>query len=45
MKKKLMQSYVDFGQIPRNCAKSSLTCVDNGPNFGQIREIGQKVVQ
>ena len=41
----LMQSYDDFGLIPRNFANSSSTCVDNGPNFGQIGETGQKVVQ
>ena len=41
----LMQSYGDFGLIPRNIANSSLTCVDNDPNFGQIGETGQKVVQ
>ena len=41
----LMQSYDDFGLIPRNFANSSSTCVDNGPNFGQIEETGQKVVQ
>ena len=40
-----MQSYGDFQQIPRNFANSSSTCVDNGPNFGQIEETGQKVVQ
>jgi hypothetical protein len=40
-----MQSYGDFQQIPRNFANSSSTCVDNGPNFGQIGETGQKVVQ
>ena len=41
----LMQSYGDFGLIPRNFAKSSPTCVDNGTNFGQIEEIGPKDVQ
>jgi hypothetical protein len=40
-----MQSYGDFQQIPRNIAKSSSTCVDNGPNFGHIAETGLKVVQ
>jgi hypothetical protein len=39
----LMQSYDDFGLIPRKCANSSLTCVDNGPNFGQIEETVQKL--
>ena len=37
-----MQSYGEFGLIPRKCAKSSSTCVDNGSNFGQIGETGQK---
>ena len=41
----LMQSYDDFGLIPRKCAKSSSTCVDNGPNFGQIGENARKIVQ
>ena len=41
----LMQSYGEFGQIPRNILKSSPTCVDNGTNFGQIAETGPKVVQ
>jgi hypothetical protein len=40
-----MQSYGDFQQIPRNFAKSSQTCVDNGTYFGQIAETSQKVVQ
>ena len=35
MKKKLMQSYDDFSQIPRKCAKSSSTCVDKRFNNGQ----------
>ncbi|MBO7539873.1 MAG: hypothetical protein J6T44_11380 [Prevotella sp.] len=45
MKKKLMQSYSDFGLIPRNIANSSQTCVDKRPNNRQIKEIGRKVVQ
>lgn len=45
MKKKLMQSYGEFGLIPRNIANSSQTCVDKRPNNGQIKEIGRKVVQ
>ena len=35
----LMQSYGEFGLIPRNCVNSSSTCVDNDPNFGQIEEM------
>ena len=35
MKKKLMQSYGDFGLIPRNIANSSSTCVDNSLDYGQ----------
>ena len=45
MKKKLMQSYGDFGLFPRNLANSSSTCVDKRPFFGQIAETDQKVVQ
>jgi hypothetical protein len=41
----LMQSYGEFGLIPRNIANSSQTCVDKRPNNRQIREIGRKVVQ
>ncbi len=41
----LMQSYGEFGLIPRNCAISSSTCMDNGLNFGQIKEIRRKNVQ
>ena len=36
MKKKLMQSYSDFGLIPRKCGNSSQTCMDKWPVFGQI---------
>ena len=40
MKKKLMQSYDVWEQIPRKCNNSSLTCVDkrfnNGQNEGQV---------
>lgn len=45
MKKKLMQSYGDFGLFPRNLANSSSTCMDNHPIFGQIAEKDKKVVQ
>ena len=45
MKKKLMQSYGEFGLIPRKCAKSSQTCVDKQTFFSQIGETGQNVVQ
>ena len=40
----LMQSYGDFGLIPRNQANYSSTCVDKRPIFGQIAENGKKVV-
>ncbi len=40
----LMQSYGEFGLIPRNIAKSSITCVDKRTIFGQIGEAGHKVV-
>ena len=40
----LMQSYGDFGLIPRKCANSSLTCMDNRLDNGQIGETDQKVV-
>jgi hypothetical protein len=40
-----MQSYNDFELIPRNLFNSSPTCMDKRPIFGQIAEIGQKVVQ
>jgi len=40
-----MQSYVDFEQIPRKCAKSSSTCVDKSLYFGHIEETGKNVVQ
>ena len=40
-----MQSYDVWEQIPNNLAKSSSTCVDKQPFFGQIEEIGPKVVQ
>ena len=40
-----MQSYGDFGLIPNKYAISSSTCMDKRPIFGQIAEIGQKVVQ
>jgi len=33
----LMQSYGDFGLIPRNFANSSSTYVDKRPNSGQNR--------
>ena len=33
----LMQSYDEFGLIPRIFANSSLTCVDKHPVFGQIK--------
>lgn len=33
----LMQSYDEFGLIPRNIANSSQTCVDKHPVFGQIK--------
>ena len=39
-----MQSYGDFKLIPRNCTKSSLTCVDKRLDNGQIGETGPKVV-
>ena len=41
----LMQSYGDFGLIPRNCAISFSTCMDKRPIFGQIAENGKKIVQ
>ena len=34
----LMQSYVDFGLIPRKFVKSSPTCVDKRSKLGQIEE-------
>jgi hypothetical protein len=40
-----MQSYGEFGLIPRNIANSSQTCVDKRPKNRQIKEIGRKVVQ
>ena len=39
-----MQSYDDYQMIPRNSAKSSSTCVDKHPDYGQIGENDQKVV-
>jgi hypothetical protein len=39
-----MQSYGDYGLIPRNYAKSSSTCVDNGLDNGQNEKTGPKVV-
>ena len=38
MKKKLMQSYDVWEQIPRKCVNSSSTCVDNGLDNGQNEE-------
>jgi hypothetical protein len=40
-----MQSYDDFGLIPRKISNSSHTCVDKRLIFGQIEETSQKVVQ
>ena len=40
-----MQSYDEFGQIPRNCAISSSTCMDKRPIFGQIDKNPSKIVQ
>jgi hypothetical protein len=40
-----MQSYGDFSPFPRKISNSSPTCMDKRPIFGQIAEIGQKVVQ
>ena len=40
-----MQSYGEFGLIPRKCANSSQTCVDKRLFFGQIAETDQKDVQ
>ena len=40
-----MQSYGDFLPIPRKISDSSPTCMDERHIFGQIAEIGQKVVQ
>ena len=40
-----MQSYGEFGLIPRKSANSSSTCVDNCFIFGQIGKTGPKVVQ
>ena len=37
-------SYGDNKQNPRNCANSSLTCMDKRPIFGQNGKIGPKVV-
>ena len=45
MKKKLMQSYDVWEQIPRKCANSSPTCVDKRTNYGQIGNNSKKVVQ
>ena len=39
-----MQSYGDFGLIPRKCAKSSSTSLDKRPDNGQIEETGLNVV-
>ena len=39
------QSYGDFSLIPNNLAKSSLTCMDKRPIFGQIENNSKKVVQ
>ena len=41
----LMQSYGEFGLIPRKSANSSSTCVDNCFIFGQIEEKDFVVVQ
>ena len=41
----LVQSYGDFGLIPRFFANSSPTCVDKRTIFGQIGETVRKVVQ
>ena len=40
-----MQSYGEFGLIPRKQTKSSPTCVDKLTIFGQIGENSKKVVQ
>ena len=41
----LVQSYGDFGLIPRIFANSSQTCMDKRPISRQIAETGHKVVQ